>query len=245
MALYRDQVVVLRLYAYRDRDRVVHTLSRDHGRLGLVARGARSPRGALAPRLMVGNRLEVTYHRGPHASLGTLREVSLVEDHQGLQGDLDAFACLEVMLEVADHLAHEGSPEPALFDTLCAGLAALERGEGRRGLVAYLVGALAASGLWGGVGRCEHCGRPWAGAIREVAGEGHALWCDRCAGERGRPLAMGLLLALARIASEGEAGRVRLSAAQEARAIDWLAARVEAHAHRRLKSLAFLRSLPP
>jgi len=242
VALFRDQVVVLRLYPYRDRDRVVHTLSRDHGRLGLLARGARSPRGALAPRLMVGNRLEVTYHRGPNASLGTLREVSLVEDHQGLQGDLDAFACLEVMVEVADHLAHEGSPEPALFDALCGGLAALERGEGRRGLVAYLVAALAASGLWGGGGRCEHCGRPWAGEIREVAGEGHALWCGHCAGERGRPFPVGLLLALARIAAT-DGGRVLLTREQEGRAIDWLTGRIEAHARRRLKSVAFLDAL--
>lgn len=243
MALFRDQVVVLRLYPYRDRDRVVHTLSRERGRLGLLARGARSPRGVLAPRLMVGNRLEVTYHRGPNASLGTLREVSLVVDHQGLQGDLDAFASLEVMVEVADHLAHEGSPEPALFDALCGGLIALDNGAGRRGLVVYLVAALAATGLWGGGDRCEHCGRPWEGEIRELAGEGHALWCGRCAGERGRPFPVGLLLALARIAVDEEGGRVRLSGDQEARVIDWLAARIEAHVRRRLKSIAFLRGM--
>ncbi len=240
MALFRDQVVVLRLYPYRDRDRVVHTLSRERGRLGLLARGARSPRGALAPRLMVGNRLEVTYHRGPNASLGTLREVSLVTDHQGLQGDLDAFASLEVMAEVADHLAHEGSPEPALFDALCGGLVALEGGAARRGLVAYLVAALAATGLWGGGGRCEHCGRPWTEEIRELAGEGHALWCGRCAGERGSPFPVGLLLALTRIAAEGVDGRVVLTGEQEGRAIRWLTGRVEGQSRRRLKSVAFL-----
>ncbi|NCO58723.1 MAG: DNA repair protein RecO [Deltaproteobacteria bacterium] len=242
VALFRDQVVVLTLYPYRDRDRVVHTLARDHGRLGLLARGARSPRGVLAPRLMVGNWLEVTYHRGPHASLGTLREVSLVADHQGLQGDLDAFACLEVMVEVADHLGHEGSSEPALFDALCAGLAALEGGAGRRGLVVFLVAALAASGLWGAGDRCEHCGRPWAGEIRELAGEGHALWCEPCGGERGRPFPLGLLLALVRIASpEGE--RVVLTREQEVRAIQWLTGRIEAQSRRRLKSAAFLNGL--
>ncbi len=240
MGLYRDEVVVLRLHPYRDRDRIVHTLARERGRLGLLARGARSPRGPLAARLQLGNRLEVTYHRGPHASLGTLREAALLEDHQRLQGDLDAFAALEVMLEAAGHLAHEDAPEPELFEALVAGLAALERGEGRRAVVPFLLAALAAAGLWGGGDRCERCGRPWAGEVRELTAEGHALWCGGCAGGRGRPLAPGLLLALAALAA---GRRVALTEAQERRALRLLAGRIASHAHRPLRSLPFLESL--
>jgi len=240
MAIYRDEVVVLRLTPFRERDRIVHTLSRDRGHLGLVARSARSPRGALAARLAIANRLEVTYHRGPHAEMGTLREASVVRDHQGLHGDLAAFASLEAILEVADHLGHEDNPEPELFAAVCHALDALHgEGDRTRHCLRYLLGALATAGLWGGSERCEHCGRPWESEIREIAGEGHALWCGHCAVRRGRPFPLGLLKALAHLSRRPD-DRLRLTPEEERRAVEWLAGRIEAHTRRRLKSLPFL-----
>lgn len=240
MAIYRDEVVVLRLTPFRERDRIVHTLSRDHGRLGLVARSARSPRGALASRLVIANRLEVTYHRGPHAELGTLREASVVRDHQGLHGDLAAFASLEVILEVADHMGHEDNPAPDLFAAVCGALDALHGGGDRgRHCLCFLLAALAAAGLWGGSERCEHCGRPWEAEIREVDGEGHALWCGTCAGRRGRPFPLGLLKSLTHLARRPD-DRVGLTPEAEQRAVEWLAGRIAAHTRRRLKGLPFL-----
>jgi DNA repair protein RecO len=239
MAIYRDEVVVLRLTPFRDRDRIVHTLSRERGRLGLVARGARSPRGVLAPRLAIGNQLEVTYHRGPHADLGTLREATVVRDHQGLHGDLAGFASLELILEVADHLGHDDNPEPDLFVAVCGALDALHRDHDRvRGVVVYLLAALAAAGLWGGTERCEQCGRAWDVEVREIAGEGHALWCRHCAGGRGRRFPLGLLRSLAHLAQRPD-DRLRLTREEELRASEWLAGRIEAHTRRRLKSVSF------
>ena len=243
MAIYRDEVVVLRLTPFRDRDRIVHTLSRERGRLGLVARSARSPRGVLASRLAIANQLEVTYHRGPHADLGTLREATVVRDHQGLQGDLPGFASLELILEVADHLGHDDNPEPELFVAACRALDDLHLDRDRvRGVLIYLLAALAAAGLWGGTERCEHCGRTWDVEVREIAGEGHALWCGRCAGGRGRPFPLGLLKSLAHLARRPE-DRLRLTAEEERRACEWLAGRIEAHTRRRLKSLPFFHEM--
>ncbi|MGD2063916.1 MAG: DNA repair protein RecO [Nitrospirota bacterium] len=240
MAIYRDEVVVLRLTPFRERDRIVHTLSRARGRLGLVARSARSPRGALASRLAIANQLEVTYHRGPHAELGTLRDATVLRDHQGLQGDLAGFASLEVTLEVADHLGHDDNPEPDLFAAVCRALDMLHGGEERdRGIVLYLLAALAGSGLWGGTERCEHCGRTWEGEVREIPGDGHALWCGRCAAGRGRPFPVGLLKSLGHLALR-PGDRLRLTRNEELRAVEWLTGRIEAHTRRRLKSIPFL-----
>jgi DNA repair protein RecO (recombination protein O) len=239
MAIYRDEVVVLRLTPFRERDRIVHTLSRARGRLGLVARSARSPRGALASRLAIANYLEVTYHRGPHAELGTLRDATVLRDHQGLHGDLAGFASLELILEVADHLGHDDNPEPDLFAAVCRALDALHGGGDRsRGIVLYLLAALAAAGLWGGTERCEHCGRTWEVEVREISGEGHALWCGHCASGRGRPFPVGLLKSLAHLARR-PGDRLRLTRDEELRASEWLAGRIEAHTRRRLKSVPF------
>jgi DNA repair protein RecO len=243
MAIYRDEVVVLRLTPFRERDRIVHSLSRERGRLGLVARGARSPRGALAPRLAIANQLEVTYHRGPHAELGTLRDATVLRDHQGLQGDLAAFASLELILEVADHLAHDDNPEPELFLAVGVALDGLHHDDDRvRGVVTYLLSALAATGLWGGTGQCEHCGRTWEVEIREIPGAGHALWCGRCAAGRGRLFPLGLLKSLDHLARR-PGDRLRLTRDEELRASEWLAGRIEAHTHRRLKSMPFFHEM--
>ncbi|MDW7650090.1 MAG: DNA repair protein RecO [Bacillota bacterium] len=120
MGELRTQAVVLRAKAYREADRLVTLLTRDAGKVTIVARGtkkAKSKFAALVEPLTLGHFL---LHRGK--SLDTLIQGEIIKAYGSLRMDLLLFAYGQYFCELCERVLPEGEEAVSVFTLLVAAL---------------------------------------------------------------------------------------------------------------------------
>ena len=182
-----DQVLVLRRHRYAETSLVTHVLSRSHGRVHLLAKGAYRPKSAFSGVLDLFDTLELTWSASQSGELQTLRAGRPLRLRRPIARDLNRYRRALEVLELADLAARPGQPESELFAVLEL---ALERfaAEIDPELVqmAFNLQFLGALGLAPALENCAACAKqvPKRGPIdREVAfsaGAGGCL-CSDCA----------------------------------------------------------------
>lgn len=180
MAEICDSAFLLRRIPYSDTSLIVHVITENHGRLSLMARGARrmkSPHRATLEPLYA---LHLRWHPG-RTGMGTLIEV---ERGQCLLAETHHMAGLDV-LSIASQLFREGEPQG--YSELCMAYTLLaERpvDSGRLAAAWYLL----ERGGW--LGALDHC---WiCGSKKDVAQWSRGkLHCSGCG--RGQRVSPGLL----------------------------------------------------
>ncbi len=128
-----EAAFVLHAYAYKETSLIVDALTRHHGRVGLVARGAKRPRSALRGLLLAFRPLSMHWLQGrtsrriaSHESGGGLRTLTKVEWTGGLpplQGE--ALMSGFYLNELLQKLLARDDPHEALFDAYRDALTAL------------------------------------------------------------------------------------------------------------------------
>ncbi len=170
MAEISDGALLLRRIPYSDTSLICHFLSKEHGRIVLMVRGARRPKSAFRASLEPLYALQLSWRPG-RTGMGTLVDVqrgqSLLESSLALQG-------LE-LLAIASRLFQEGDPHG--FEETETALALLaDRGQSQ-GLLASVWYLLDVSGWLGNLSHCWHCGAE----VGDAMFWHHAqLVCDGC-----------------------------------------------------------------
>lgn len=186
----RVEGVVVRLATFGDAHRVVELLSPTHGRLALVARGARASKKRFAGVLDAFASLRCEVELAP-TGLSTLVSADLENLRLGIRRSLEGIERAASLSQLAQRLAPEHAHADRLHDSLVLGLDALDRGELAPAAGAYL-GLLVAAGIGPDLTSCAACGAkdPTRGAL---VAELHGLVCPSCA--RGRTLLSAAALA--------------------------------------------------
>jgi DNA repair protein RecO (recombination protein O) len=191
-----DQTLMLRRFPFSESSLVVRVLSREHGRVHLLARGAYRMRSRYFALLDYFDTLELEWSARPERELGELRSGRLLWRRRGLPASLESYRAGLALLELSDLGSRPGQPDPALFDLLSHSLDRLDAGEGEPDwiLVGFELGFLRVLGLEPALERCAACAAPGplsAGSPARLAfsaGAGGRL-CPACAAEaraRGR-----------------------------------------------------------
>lgn len=238
MSLFRDQGVVLRTYRLGEADRIVVLLTEHHGKVRAVAKGVRRTASKFGARLEPLSHVALLLWQG-RGELDVVNQVEVVDHFRTVREDLDRVTRGLSLLEVADQLAQERHPDPALYSMLVGALRALADTGRDPALVApaFFMKALVIEGAGPVLDGCVSCGEP-AGEVELVAfdlAEGGAL-CRRC--RRGRPVSPAAFDLLRRILG-GELGAVL--AAPPPPCTDEVVAlaneAMESHLDRRLRSV--------
>jgi recombinational DNA repair protein (RecF pathway) len=122
--------IVLRSLETGNTSEVVHTLSAEHGRLSLYARGVNSPRSRLRAILQPLSTIEVTAALPDGADIATLRDAGLVAERPALVADLDRLALGLLLAEAAEASCAPAQPAPEVYVALANGLAAIDPASG-------------------------------------------------------------------------------------------------------------------
>jgi len=117
---------VLHARPYRESSQLLEVLARDHGRLGVVARGARGPRSRWKNTLQPFRPLLLSWSQ--RGELATLTGAEQVAAPPALAGE--ALYCGLYMNELLVRLVHRGDPHPEVFERYRATLAGLAGGSG-------------------------------------------------------------------------------------------------------------------
>ncbi len=181
-----DRALIWRRHDFSESSRLVTLLSRDHGRITALAKGAHRAKSPFLGRLDQLNLVipRFTAQRGDQ--LAVLRDVKLLHEPRGLRS-LPRFRAAAHIGQVFDRAFPEGVADPALFDLLCGALQLVERCP-LTGLASTLAGIelafLAHLGALPDLEGCSTCGARDDRLMLDLRGEG--LGCARHRPQRGR-----------------------------------------------------------
>lgn len=244
------EAIVLRTVDYGESDRIVTFLTRERGKVGAFARGARASRrrfaGLLEPFTLLA--AELTDRRG---DLLGLESASALRAHGGIRADLARIAVAGYAAELTGELVRDAEPHPELFALLAELLASLDAAPARpAALRAFELGALAATGFMPRLDACARCGGALSDrTLRFDPAQGGVLCvaCEPAGGGGLPPLSPATLAALRRLQEGGlpaaAAEPLAPPAGREAR--EALTRFVEHLLGRRLASRKFLDEVGP
>jgi len=117
--------ILIRRQPWSDTSWIVTWLTRDHGKISTMARGARRPSSPHAGKLDLFYLAEIAFTISRKSSLHSLREVRVVEP-------FDATSCANVFLagyfaELADRITQPGDPVEPVFALLARAVGFLRR----------------------------------------------------------------------------------------------------------------------
>ena len=202
MPIVSSPGLILQTYRFGDTSKILRLLTRDHGPVSALARGALRPRSRMSGVLEPFVEGTVTLYMKANRDLHTLSGFELVRARQALGADMSRFAGASVLAELVLRLA-PAERDDRLFATLRAGLDDLVRAgpdevvDVSLSRIWQLVGVL---GFEPSLDECQSCGRPIGaeeGAAFDTLGGG--ILCVRCDPREAilSPAALGSLRALA------------------------------------------------
>jgi DNA repair protein RecO (recombination protein O) len=235
MAILRSDAISLRAIDWSETSQIAWFFTRDHGRVHVVAKGSKRPRGQFQGALEPLVRGEVVFYRKARSgedALDTLKEFDARDAYPGLRRDLGRLYRGTYVIEVLRELSVADEPLPELFDAAVETLDALARGEASdldARLFVFELRALRAAGLEPSLDRCAECGSPASDAGEKTVAfgplSGGVLCAEhRSADTRALRVSLGALRTLAALAprdGRGSRGKLAISreVAREARAV--------------------------
>jgi DNA repair protein RecO (recombination protein O) len=122
---WKTEAVVLRSIRYGEADRILHLFTRDRGRVGAIAKGARKTTSRFGGRLEPFSHVELVLHEG-RGELHTVTAADLVRSHDASRVDSYRMAVGHIALEAVLRLFLEGDANPRAFHALTRFLGLLD-----------------------------------------------------------------------------------------------------------------------
>jgi DNA repair protein RecO (recombination protein O) len=233
--VYRDEAVVLRTHKLGEADRIVTLLTKQHGKVRAVAKGVRRTASKFGSRLEPFMVADVQLYEGRTLDVVTQAE-SIGAYGAAIAADYARYTAANAMVETADRLTEdEGSLQQYIL--LVGALRSLSRGEHGPPLTldSYLLRALSVAGWAPTFVDCARCGAtgPHSAAVVQLGG----VVCDDCAPQGAPRLDPATLSLLGALLSGDWASAEAASARTRSQASGVVAAYVQWHLERGLRSL--------
>jgi len=113
-----DQGIIVRTHLLTETSLIVRWLSRDHGLISTIAKGARKPKSTFSGKLDLFFQAEFSFQPSRRSDLHVLREVKMLQTHAHLRTDLEALRRAVYASSLIGRFAEPEFPIPALYDLL-------------------------------------------------------------------------------------------------------------------------------
>jgi DNA repair protein RecO (recombination protein O) len=251
MALNKTELLVLKRTKIQESSLFLICLTRDFGKLPLVARSAVRPGSASAEALQYFAVADVVYYQHEKESADYISKADLVESFDDIAKSEQKFGYGSAALEFANLFLPEDEVNSQIYFTLKKFLRLLNTSEEksfRRELLHFWYLLCIFSGYAPELGSCVECGDELVGDRLMFDPQRGGLVCKRCVGDRLTiMLDRGTVKVLERLAGTdiSDNRKVTLTQAQTEQIRQMLVALTEYHLGKRvdLKSFDFLRKL--
>ncbi|HLA83768.1 MAG TPA: DNA repair protein RecO [Thermoguttaceae bacterium] len=182
MSSEKATAIVLRTVEFSETSLVVTLYSREFGKIGALAKGARRHKGPFESALDLLALCRIVFLRKSSESLDLVTEAKLLRRFRVARDNLQGLWGGYYVAELLDGLTHEGSASPELFDLAEATLAALAAGgDVGRAVARFELGLLRLLGLLPSLDCCAECGEQVPADKQVMFGhlDGGVL-CRRC-----------------------------------------------------------------
>jgi len=187
MPLVHDRCICLRKVEYSETSQILMLLSREHGLLRVIARGAHRTTKVGASKFGGGIDLldlaQGVFTHAPEKQLATLCEWTLRDGHLELRKNLRALYLALYAAELVGTLIEEHDSHPELFDRLARVLQELPTPATEEAFLAFEFDLLRQTGYLPHIERCGGCAAPIASSERTFFSpmRGFAV-CRNCEG---------------------------------------------------------------
>ncbi len=183
----KDIAIVLRAVEFSETSLVLTLFTREHGKLGALAKGARRPKGPFESALDLLALCRIVFLHKSSESLDLLTEAKLQRRFRPAGRDLSSLYAGYYVAELLGELTDECDPHPELFDLADETLEALAAGESvAKRVLRFELVMLRQLGLLPSLEDCACCGAsvPTSGRVAFGHLDGGVM-CNKCrAGKR-------------------------------------------------------------
>ncbi len=204
MSTEKASAIVLRTVEFSESSLVVTLFSREFGKIGALAKGARRLKAPFDSALDVLAVCRIVFLHKSSEALDLLTEAKLLRRFRPAGRDLSSLYAGYYVAELLRELTDDCDPHPELFDLADETLEALATGEAVwRRVIRFELGALRLLGHMPSLEHCVGCSRPvrLAGPIAFGELDGGVL-CEDCRGRRKQVVSVsaGALRTMSRLA---------------------------------------------
>ncbi|MFY0545082.1 DNA repair protein RecO [Brevibacillus sp. H7] len=177
--LVKWEGIVIRSVDYGESSKVVTLFTREHGKIGIMARGAKKAKSRLGAVSQLFTHGYYLCKAGLGTSMPDLSQGEIVESYRNLRQSLTETAYAAYIAELLDRLTHEREPNPFLFQLLMLTFRYLDEGRDAEILCRiFETKMLAVAGIAPQLSACIHCGagqEPFAISVSQGG-----LLCPAC-----------------------------------------------------------------
>jgi len=179
---FKTEAIVLRSIRYGEADRILHLYSREYGRIGAIAKGARKPKTRFGGRLEPFFRLNLVLHRG-RGDLHTVTSAETVEGYSELRSSGHAIRAASDACGGVLRLLDGSEPNAPAYNLLCRYLALIDadpEGDvaGPSGMVTFRLKLALAAGFAPELAACSQCGE--VDHLTAFSGAAGGVVCSTC-----------------------------------------------------------------
>jgi DNA repair protein RecO (recombination protein O) len=247
MPTYLAEGVILRRVDYGEADRILTVLTREHGKIGVIARGVRKAGSRLAAHTDLFSRSRMQLARG-RGELDVLTQAETIGSAAPL-ADARRTACAAVCAELADRVLESNHPDAETFDLVVEALSdCTDMARDPRAALVWLTRRMIDRlGYAPQLHECASCAIQLPETSAWFSAVAGGLLCDRCAtADPGAVECSVRVIKVLRVAAAGDADlyrRLRLDEPSLA-TLEAVAERELAqHLDRQLRSLPVLRAI--
>lgn len=121
----KTEAIVLRNRKFSESSLIVTLLSRDHGRLDVLAKGCRREKSPMFGHLDLYQKEDVLVLKRPQAGLDLLIEAAFADEHAGLRFSPPAFAAAGLLADLAAESTLVGDTQAGLYQVLSGAMGLL------------------------------------------------------------------------------------------------------------------------
>ncbi len=176
-----SEAIILRSYPLGEADRLVSFLSRAHGRMRGVAKGARRPKSRFGATLECCSYIRIWFYERETRDLVQITQCELQESFMSAFGNYEAGNTLSLLSEISESVLPEREPLDASFRLLLSTARAIQNSRQTALPAAYFaLWTMRLSGWLPALDRCARCGENLTGKQGYAAHARSGLWCQNC-----------------------------------------------------------------
>ncbi|EUJ43045.1 DNA repair protein RecO [Listeria riparia] len=169
--------IVIRTTSYRESDKIIVIYTREYGKIGLVARGAKKTKSRLAAVTQLFTNGVFTFY--PNRGLGTLQQGEALTSFSSIQTDIFLTAYATYACELLDKSTEEQQASTGLYDLFYQILHHIDEGYEPQVLTQiFEMKMLSVLGLYPTMDRCAICGH--VDGPFDFSAYANGLVCYRC-----------------------------------------------------------------
>lgn len=183
--LQKVEGIVIRSIDYGEANKILTLYTRELGKIGVMARGAKRPKSHLASISQLFTHSQYTFQKT--SGLGVLNQGEIIDSFRDLRSDIFLTAYGAYVIELLDKLTDQNDINPYLYELLLQTLGYINEGLDYEILTRiFEIKMLRVAGIGINVDSCAHCGDV-EGEFSFSIKEG-GLLCHRCLYVDGRTL---------------------------------------------------------